>query len=81
MHYNNGNQGRSVRWKTVRSFSSKQLLGAEQHQGEERLAGCQDYDNADNNDADDNDDDDKNDDNDDDDKNDDNDDKKFPGLF
>ena len=53
----------------MRSFSSKQLLGAEQHQGEKRLAGCQDYDNAD-----DNDDDDKNDDNDDDDKNDDNDD-------
>merc|ERR550517_1165475 len=32
-------QGRSVRWETVRSISAKQLMGAEQHQGENRLAG------------------------------------------
>ena len=56
----------------MRSFSSKQLLGAEQHQGEKRLAGCQDYDIVDDIDDDDNDDDDKNDDNDD---------KFFLGLF
>ena len=40
-------QGRSVWGKTVRSIPAKQLLGSEQHQGEERLAGCQDDDHDD----------------------------------
>ena len=43
-------QGRSVLWKTARIFSSKQLLGTEQHQGENGLAGWKDPNNDDYND-------------------------------